>query len=138
MAYSPKYVSLSDIPVQIPDDYSNAEKADALEVAESAIEADLNEGRTIDQSDVSALIEAAIRQKGTCELAKGSEHPDDTALGDLSDTGDTKVDYAHEAFCDEYDELVDKILGTEEWADTGGSSHEPYHYTTGYTDPEYR
>lgn len=129
MTYSPKYISLDDIPVQIPDDYSDQEKYEALELAESSLEADINGGNAIPQSELTPLMEAALKQKGTCELAKGSEHPDDVALSDLDDTGSTKIDYANEGFCDEYENIVDKILATDTWSDTGTST-DPYVYST--------
>lgn len=130
MAYSGKYVDVDDIPVQIPDDYSQREKQDALELAESALEADVNDGHDISDEDVNVLIQSAIKQRATCELAKGSEHPDDASLGDLADDGTTKSDYAADSFCSTYDDLVDKILQTETWAGTGGTATEPYVYTT--------
>jgi hypothetical protein len=129
MAYEPKYVTLGDIPVQIPDDYSPKEKRDALEYAETLIEVDLNEGETFSENRMTPVHEAAIKQKATCELAKGSEHPDDTALGDLEDSGSTKAEYAAQAFCDRYDEIIGKIRSSLESETTG-----PYVYTTSPSD----
>lgn len=130
MPYTPRYVNLSDVPVQIPDDYSGKEKEDALEVAESTLELDLNEGEQIPDSDVIVPMLTAVKHLATCHLAKGSEHPDDVSLGDLSDTGDTKVSYA-QSFCDEYENLVDKIIqsGILE-DDEEGESTAPYTYST--------
>lgn len=136
MAYSPKYITLDDIPVQIPDDYSSQEKQDALEYAETIAELDLYNGDEIPQEVINTRLQAAVKQKATCELAKGSEHPDDVALGDLDDSGSTKVDYSIQAFCDRYEELVDAIL------DSGGvdpesdedESMSPYTYSTSKPD----
>jgi hypothetical protein len=116
--------------VQIPDDYSTKEKEDALELAEATLEADVNDGYEIAQENVTVLMKSAIKQRATCELAKGSEHPDDVALGDLADDGTTKSDYAQTSFCEAYDDLVDKILQSESWGDTGGTSSDPYVYNT--------
>jgi hypothetical protein len=123
MAYEPQYVTLDSIPVQIPDDYQPSEKRDALEFAETLIEIELNDGEEL--QNVTAAHTAAIKQKATCELAKGSEHPDDVALGDLEDSGDTKAEYAAEAFCQRYQEIVSKIQSFIESSTTG-----PYVYTT--------
>jgi hypothetical protein len=138
MAYSPKYVTFQDIPVQIPDDYADREKAAALEFAESSIELDINQGQTIEQDvldNAGVMIRSAIKQKATCELAKGAEHPDDMALTDLSDTGSTKSDYAAEAFCDRYDELVDKIEQSDVLGEDAAGSTGPLTYTTGDPSP---
>lgn len=129
MAYEPKYVTLDSIPVQIPDDYSPEQKRDALEYAEAIIEVDLNDGGEFVESEITPVHEAAIKQKATCELAKGAEHPDDTSMGDLEDDGSTKSDYAAEAFCDRYEEIVEKIRAFLESETTG-----PYVYTTESSD----
>jgi hypothetical protein len=112
MTYSPEFVTFEDVPIQIPDDYSNEEKAAALEFAESSLKLDINDGEEIPQDvldEIDTLLVTAVRQKATCELAKGAEAPSDVALTDLSDTGADKADYATEAFCDRYDEIVEKI-----------------------------
>jgi hypothetical protein len=138
MAYSPKYITLDDIPVQIPDDYSSQEKQDALEYAETMVELDLYNGEDIPDKLISSKLIAAIKQKATCELAKGSEHPDDTALGDLDDSGSTKVDYSMNAFCERYDELVDAILqqGGIDQESTEDESDSPYTYSTSKADDD--
>lgn len=132
MAYSPKYVQVDDVPVQIPDDYDDHEKLDAIEVAESSLELDLNEGIKIPSDKVRPVMRTAIKQKATCELAKGAEHPDDAALTDLSTTGSDKAEYAAEAFCQRYDELINKILDSDLLVDLGleGESTDPYVYST--------
>jgi hypothetical protein len=142
MAYSSKYVDLTEIPVQIPDDYSDTEKGDALEFAESSIELELTEGQAIEQDTLGGpagfAIRSAIKQKATCELAKGAEHPDDTALTDLSDTGSDKADYAAEAFCDRYQELVDKIQDSGVLGDDASGTTSPYVYSTSDPTPDDR
>jgi hypothetical protein len=129
MAYSPKYVSRDEIPVQVPDDYTDREKNAALEFAESSIALDLNDGNPLSDDLVTPLVQSAVKQKATCELVKGAEDPDSVKLGDLSDQGTTKTDYA-QSFCDRYDEIVSKLLATEKF----GESTSPYVYTT--TAPE--
>jgi hypothetical protein len=140
MAYSIKYVDLTEIPVQIPDDYSDKEKTDALEFAESSIELELSEGQEIEKEVLNGAagfaIRSAIKQKATCELAKGAEHPDDVALTDLDDSGSTKVDYAAQAFCDRYDELVTKIQESEVLGEDSSGSTSPYIYNTSDPTPD--
>jgi len=137
MAYSPKYVGLNDIPVQIPDDYTDRQKLAALEFAEISLELDLNDGAALTAKQlavVEPMIISAVKQKATCELAKGAEDPDSVALTDLSDTGTTKTDYAFEAFCDRYDEIIDKIEDSGILVtDDGQGDTSPFVYTT--SDP---
>lgn len=134
MSYSPKYVTLDDIPVrQVPDDYDKSEKEDALEFAESSAELDLYDGQTIPDDKLFPQVIAAIKQKGTCELVKGAEDPTDTKLGDLSDEGTNKTDYAN-SFCDRYDEIVEKINESNLLGEESGQSMDPYIYTTSSPD----
>lgn len=132
MAYSPKYVALDDVPVrQVPDDYDDQEKMDAVETAETALELDINDGQEIPSGDVIVAMRVAVKQKATCELVKGAEDPTSTKLGDLADDGTTKSDYA-ETFCDRYDEIVEKI--NESGAVSGAANRtDPYVYNT--SDP---
>lgn len=129
MAYTPKYVSLSDVPVQIPDDYSQQQKEDALQSAEASLELDLNDGDEIPSNEVVPSMVTAVKHKATCHLAQGAESPDDVTLGDIDDSGTTMTEYA-QAFCDHYDELVDKMLDADILADEGGESTSPYTYST--------
>ena len=117
--YDPKYISPSDIPVQIPDDYQRDEKLDAIEFAEAMLELDVNSGETLGDADLTPYHVAALKQKATCELAKGAEDNDDVALADLEDSGDTKVDYSIQAFCKRYDEIVSGIKSALESESTG-------------------
>jgi hypothetical protein len=140
MAYSSKYVDLTEIPVQIPDDYSDKEKGDALEFAESSLELELNDGQPLEQETLDGpagfAIRSALKQKATCELAKGAEHPDDTALTDLSDTGSDKADYAFDAFCDRYEELIDKVDSSGVLGDDAPGATSPYVYSTSDPSPD--
>jgi hypothetical protein len=111
MAYNPRYLSLNDVPVQIPDDYSDEQKYEALEVAEGSAELDLNEGEEFDSSiprPIMEKIKTAIKQKATAELAEGAESPNDVTLGDISDDGTSKKDYA-DIFHSNYEEMIVKI-----------------------------
>jgi hypothetical protein len=138
MSYSPKYVPFDEIPIQIPDDYSDKEKEAALEFAEATIELDLNEGQDIPGQALNNLgtyIRAAIKQKATCELAKGAEHPDDVSLSDLSSTGADKATYAADAFCDRYDEIADKLMDSGVFGDDGPGDTSPFTFTTDNPTP---
>lgn len=132
MAYSPKYVERTDVPVQVPDDYNEREKNAALEVAEVALELDLNDGAVIPDDEVTSMMRAAVKQKATCELVKGADDPNSVKLGDLSDDGTTKQDFA-QTFCDRYKEIVEKILDAGA-GPQGGEDTSPYVYTT--ADPD--
>lgn len=134
MSYTPRYIQVTEVPVQIPDDYEDFEKRDALEFAEASLELDLNDGEPIPEEDMTSMMRAAIKQKATCELAKGAEHPDDTALTDLSSTGANKADYAADAFCQRYEELIDKILESGELGEESAAT--PYVYNTSDPSPK--
>jgi len=138
MAYSPKYITLDDVPVrQVPDDYDKSEKEDAVEFAEASAELDLYDGEEIPEEDRIPQVTAAIKQKATCELVKGAEDPTSTKLGDLSDDGSNKTDYAN-SFCDRYDEIVEKINDTGILGEDSGQSTSPYVYTTSNPDSDCR
>lgn len=134
MAYSPKYIEIQDVPLrQVPDDYSDAAKEDAIEFAESSVELDVFNGKRIPNQNVNQMVRAAVKQKATCELVKGAQDPTSTKLGDLSDDGTTKGDYAN-TFCDRYREIVEKINRTDALPDSGSKTN-PFVYST--SDPDY-
>jgi len=132
MSYSPRYVSIHDIPVQIPDDYTDSQKEDALEYAELSLQLDLNDGEIIPQEDQIVIMESAIKQLATCHLAKSAEDPDDVTLGDIEDAGGSKIEYAN-SFCDQYEETITRIInsGVLDKRDDG-ESNAPFTYTTGH------
>jgi len=109
MTYQPKYIELPDIPVQIPDDYDDSEKRDAVELAESMLELDINDAAEIKQADVTPYHIAAVKQLATSELAKGAEDNDDVALQDLGDGGNTKSQYSRDSFKARYEDIVEGI-----------------------------
>lgn len=131
MAYTPRYVSREEIPVQVPDEYDERQKNAALEYAETTLELDLNDGEHISEGDVTTMMEAAVKQKATCELVKGTDDPNSVKLGDIADDGTNKQDFA-KTFCDRYQELVEKILDSGAFKD--GEDTSPYVYAT--TDPD--
>jgi len=135
MTYSPQYIALDDVPVQVPDDFTQDEKRDAIEMAEVNIELDLNDGAELSSEALAVaghIIETAVKQRATCELVKGTEDNDDVALTDLDDGGSTKSEYAQDSFCDKYDELIDKSEDSGVRADEAeGADDSPYVYNTG-------
>jgi hypothetical protein len=135
MTYSPQYVDPADIPVQIPDDYSQSQKLDALEYAESSIELDVNDGESIDEAKQITGVEAAVKQLATAELIRGAESPDDVTLGDLDDSGSSASNLA-EDYEDGYQEQVDRIIASGVFDDEkGGESNSPYFkFTHQHTD----
>lgn len=134
MAYSPKYVNLQDVPVrQVPDDYDNSEKEDALEFAEASLELDVYDGKEVPEEDRIPQLIAAVKQKATCELVKGAEDPTSTKLGDIDDSGGRKTDYAN-SFCDRYDEIIAKINESGILGEESGQATDPYVYTTSNPD----
>jgi len=132
MSYSPRYVSIHDIPVQIPDDYTDSQKEDALEYAELSLQLDLNDGEIIPQEEQIVIMESAIKQLATCHLAKSAEDPDDVTLGDIDDAGESKIEYAN-SFCEQYEETITRIInsGVLDKKDDG-ESNAPFTYTTGH------
>lgn len=135
MAYEPKYVTISDVPVQIPDDYSQKQKENALEAAEASLELDLNDGETIPSDKIVPSMVTAVKHKATCHLAQGAESADDVTLGDVDDSGTTMTDYA-QSFCDHYDEIVEKMLDVDILSDVDGESTAPFTYSTEKSENE--
>lgn len=130
--YTPQYLNLSDVPMQIPDDYTDAQKRDALEVAEAEAELDLNDGKDLNNVPQSIMpkVRTAIKQKATAELAEGAEDPNDVTLGDLSDDGTTKQDYADQ-YDEQYESLIAKIRNSDVLDDTDDDSAYVYNTHTG-------
>lgn len=132
MSYNPQYITLTSIPVQIPDDYTDKQKRQSLEVAEGEAELDLNDGKSLDEFPATIMpkIKTAIKQKATAELAEGAESPNDVTLGDISDDGTNKQDYA-EVFHKEYERLITKIRNSDALDDDQDDSAYVYNTHTG-------
>lgn len=127
--YQVQYITLSDVPIQVPDDYSDEQKRNAIKVAEQSAELDLNDGAPLTELPPTILpnIETAIQQKATAELLRAAEDPDDTTIGDLNDDGTTKADYA-ERYDDQYASMITKIQNSDVIEDTRDDS--AYVFTT--------
>lgn len=118
MAYSPKYGSLSDVPLSGPDEYTAADKERALKSAEAMLEGDVNEGTPIaDVEDIHAFAADAL---ATHIISGGAKSPQSTKLGDLADSGSIRADYAN-TYRDLYDRAVATILNAQ--GDEGAEDH---------------
>jgi hypothetical protein len=143
MSYEPKYIDLSMIPVQVPDDYSTQEKRDAVEFAESMLELDVNDAAKIMSQDLTPYHIAAVKQLATSELTKGAEDNDDVALQDLDDTGSTKSEYSRDAFKERYEMIVTGIQKAVNSQSTGvyvrntESSHNWKDWDRYFNDPDF-
>lgn len=93
-SYDPKYATLDDVPVTGPDPWTDADKRRALQAGESQLEADVNDGTTINSPEhIHAFASAAW---ANYLLAVGPKSPDSATLGDMSDEGSGRMDFAHE------------------------------------------
>lgn len=127
MSYSPKYINIDEVPLQVPDEYSNENKQNAIEVAESCIEVDVNDGEELEAEHLEySVVIAAIKQKATCELIKGAAHPNDVRLGDVQEN--TGKEELASTFCERYDYMVEKI--NARGIITSSADDSPYSYTT--------
>jgi len=125
MAYEPKYISLGEVPVGIPDDYDEFEKRDAIEWAEGSMEEDLNDGVAFNTDDLRTAHFSALKNKATCFLAYNAESTDDSRLPDLEDSGENISNFAL-GFCKRYDRFIKQIEESNEGID----EMEEYVYTT--------
>lgn len=87
------YVSVDDVPVIGPDPYDPEQKHSAITYAEGKLEADVNNGKTIDNPE--EVHEFAANAYASFILASGPEDPADAMSGDFSDAGDDVSDFAH-------------------------------------------
>ncbi len=107
-AYTPKYVTTSDVPIEVPDDYSESEKRTALFNAEADLELDLNGGDEIPQNEITQSHVKAVVNLATYHLVRPAVSPDDVTLGDLGDGGDQREAHA-EQYVETYEREIQKI-----------------------------
>jgi hypothetical protein len=90
-----RYITRDDIPLVGPDPYRRSEKIRAGEAAEQKLEADVNDGREYDPSEISRLHKQAVAAWATYVLAAGPVAPDDARSGDFyTGSGDDQAEYA--------------------------------------------
>lgn len=114
-----RYITLDDLPLDGPDPYSDAAKQRAGEAAEQKLEADVNDGRSFD--DTTALHDEAIAAWATYRLSSGTVHPTDAQSGyGQGGAGDDQMEFASE-MRRLYESDVQSILGStaDESSDDG-------------------
>ncbi len=107
--YEPKYVSLSDVPIEVDDVYDETQKRVALFNAEADLELDLNAGTEIPQEDITQSHVKAVVNLATYHLVRSATSPSDVTLGDLGDDGDQKERHA-EQYVETYEREIQKII----------------------------
>jgi len=126
--YSPKYVDLSDVPMAgVDDDYEADTKQDALEHAESRLEAVINEGRPISDSELQPAHRTAVKALATHVLTLEAEDVTSTKLGDLTSGGEQVVGFSTE-WLNMYEQMRDSIQAAE--SDEGTDSRTGSVFTT--------
>lgn len=116
--YTPRYIELDDVPIDITDSYSVAEKREALFQAESRFELDENGGEEIPNEEITPYHQTAVANLATHHLTRGAVGNDDVTLGDLEDGGDQRESHAQQ-FKETYEELIDAIAETGPNEQTG-------------------
>lgn len=107
-----KYIdSLDDIPVSGPDPFDDAEKLDAAEVGEARVEADVNDGATIDGETV--LIREAAAAFASYRLFYGGESPTSALSGDLIDGSSNDIIELAREHKTNYDSTIASIVDSE-------------------------
>jgi len=106
--YTPRYVALDDVPIDITDSYGIGEKREALFQAEGRFELDHNGGEEIPDEEITPYHQTAVANLATHHLTRGAVGNDDVTLGDLDDGGDQRESHAQQ-FKDTYLELVDAL-----------------------------
>jgi hypothetical protein len=128
MAYSPKYVELSDVPMAgVDDDYEDPAKKDALEYAESKLETDINEGGSLEENEVQSSHRSAVKALATHILTHEAEDAASTKLGDLTSSGESILSYSSH-WLSLYEDLRDSITQADD--DEGSDSRDRSIHTT--------
>lgn len=107
--YNPQYVELDDVPISGPDDYKPEEKRKALFHAESSLELDVNNGKTIQKEDLTNSHRSAVMNLATHVLTHAAEEPSDVTIGDMQDGGSTITEYSSR-YLEEYQRIVDGLV----------------------------
>lgn len=116
--YSPKYVALESVPIEIPDNYSIEQKREALFQAEAAIESDRTGGWEIDEADLTPLHQSAVANLATYHLARSATNNSDVTLGDIDDGGDQRKDHANQ-YVETYERHLKRLAEAGSEGQTG-------------------
>jgi len=106
--YDPKYVEISDVPIEVDDVYDEKDKRTALFNAEADLELDLNGGEQISQDEITQSHVKAVVNLATYHLVRPAVSPNDVTLGDLEDGGDQREAHA-EQYVETYEREIQKI-----------------------------
>lgn len=118
--YQPTYVSLSAVPIQEEDVYSETDKREALFNAESELELDVNDGLEIPEEERATAHRNAVLNLATYHLTKGAIAPNNATLGDMADGGGQAKEHAN-TYLDTYERIIDGIQHADD--EQGGSKH---------------
>lgn len=105
--YEPKYAELDAVPLG-SFDYPEPECREAIERAESRLEADVNDGETIQNPE--GIHADAVENLATWRLLRPATGPNEARYGDVAEYGDEQLEYL-QTFKDEYDQIVESISG---------------------------
>lgn len=114
-----EYVSTENVPVIGPDTYDESTKTQAITYAEAKLEADVNDGQTIENTE--DIHEFAVNSYASFILASGPEDPADAKSGDFADSGDDVSEFAN-SLREMYRSARSSILTADEDA-SSASSH---------------
>lgn len=101
-----RYATLSDIPLTGPDPFTDPQKDAALAAANARLEADVNDGEVIESPE--QIHTHAVSTYATYVLVVGPKSPDSATLGDLSDEGARRMEFARE-LRQIYEDIVESI-----------------------------
>jgi hypothetical protein len=112
-AYTPRYVTISAVPIVEDESYTDAKKREALFSAESELEMDVNDGFEIPVEERTRAHENAVLNLATHKLTKGAVSPSNTTLGDMADGGEQAKRHA-ETYLEAYERIVESIRHSDE------------------------
>lgn len=111
--YEPKYITLDDVPISGPDDYTMEEKRRAIFSAESELELDVNGGERIPERELLDGHRTAVMNHATHTLTHAAQDPADVTIGDMA-SGDTGGGEYSSRYLENYREIVDKLTSVTE------------------------
>lgn len=89
--------SLNDLPIMGPDLFPDSEKLAAAAIAETKLEADVNDGVRLGEREVTPLHREAAGAYASYRLFVGPEHPEDINSGQLQGgSGSDTMEFARE------------------------------------------
>lgn len=138
--YDPEYVDVSAVPLEIPDEYTTADKKEALWEAEARFEMERTGGEEIEDGELTPLHKSAVANLATYHLARGATDNADVTLGDLDDGGEQTERHA-EQFLETYEEHLELISQAGDYGQPGtyfGETGDPGKTVTVNSGPDGR